>query len=99
MKYKIINDMRKPIKGSFILVCRDDENVIGLVEKVINDDFIILMLDRNGYIKINKNDDWVILNIETLNDLRNNYRLFINKNVETLLQEKYDIYATKNKIE
>lgn len=95
MKYKIINDMKKPINGSFILVCRETENIIGIVEKIIDDDFIILMLDRNGYIKINRNDDWVVLNITTLNDLRNNYRLFTSKNVEALLQKKYGIYASK----
>jgi hypothetical protein len=96
MKYKIINDMRKPNRGSFILVCKNDENIIGLIEKIMDDGMIILMLNKNGYIKINHNDEWLMLNVSTLDDLRNNYRTFINKNVEAILQEKYNIYAKKN---
>jgi hypothetical protein len=88
MKYKINNGNVIPKVGSFIMVIREDKNIIGIVENVIDEHIIILMLDRNGYVKIKLTDEWLILNIPNLVSLRNKYKLFIDNSIDNRCQTR-----------
>jgi hypothetical protein len=88
MKFKLDNNKLPPI-NSIILVCKDDSNVIGLVEAVANDNIVVLMLDRIGRIIIHISDNWTQLNVSNLSSLRYVYKVFINQNIDGILNESY----------
>lgn len=99
MKYRIHNNNKIPPINSVILIPRSDTtNMIGIVEFTKDDDIYVLLLDRNGRIKISKNDDWIIVSITSLNVLRNAYKLYCNSNVNNLLQNGYASFKAKYKI-
>jgi hypothetical protein len=90
MKYKITND-KTPEINSIILKCdeKTGENYIGIVNKVDSDSFCVVLLDRNGYLIINKNENWLNLSLNSLPDLRSYYKNYIGKNVDTLIHDSY----------
>lgn len=94
MKFKLNNNKIPPV-NSIILVCHDESNIIGIVETVFNDNIVVLMLDRIGRIIIHKNDNWTQLNVSDLQSLRYTYKVFINKNIDELINESYLICKDK----
>lgn len=94
MKFKL-NNNKLPQINSIILVCNNDSNIIGIVEAVTNDKIVVLMLDRIGRIVIHKNDNWTQLNVSDLQSLRYTYKVFINKNVDGMINESYLKFKNK----
>jgi hypothetical protein len=98
MKFKLHNDKLPPI-NSIILVCQGTTHIIGIVEAIQNNDIIILLLDRIGRMTIDKNGNWVRLNVSDLNSLRDTYKVFINKNIGSLLDDSNSKFKKANNIE
>lgn len=90
MKYKIINNQIPPINS--IILKYDEktgENYIGIVNKVDTNKFTILLLDRNGFLIIDNYDNWLLLSLNSLSDLRNYYHSYIKKDVDQLMHTAY----------
>ena len=92
MTFRFSNNMCPPI-NSIILVRINNTNIIGLVETIVDEKIYVLALDRVGRISIKKTDDWILLDISNLQSLRNSYKMFINKNIDGLVQESYGKFA------
>lgn len=82
--------MEIPVVNSTILVQQGNSNLIGIVEAIKDNDIYVLLLDRNGRIKIKKSDSWTKLNISDLTSLRHCYQFFINKNISQMVKDNYD---------
>lgn len=93
MKFRIVNPTLPPI-NSTILICRQETNIIGIVENIIDDYIVVLMLDRNGKIVIKKTDEWIPLTITDLQSLRYNYKSFINGNINNIIKTSYDKFSS-----
>lgn len=89
MKYQI-RHINMPDIGSYILICCNTKNHIGIVEKIKNNNkMIVLLLDIIGKIEVNKNDHWMLLHSIDLSSLRYLYHMFINENINKLVKNKY----------
>lgn len=76
MKYKFNNQTFPPI-NSVILVVTDNTSHLCVVDNISNGKINTLMLDKNGLLSINLNDNWLLLSVTTLDELRNYYNLYI----------------------
>lgn len=95
MKYRIKNDINNLSINSTILICGKKENNIGIVELIDNKKIYILLLDKNGRVVLNENDNWIQLNINDLSTLRYDYMSMINKNVNNIIETQYKLYIKK----
>lgn len=94
MKFKFSNNKLPPI-NSIILICIGETNIIGIVESTFDDNIVVLMLDRIGKIIIHKDDNWTQLNVSDLQSLRNTYKVFINGNVENIINNSYQNFKAR----
>jgi hypothetical protein len=77
---------------SIILFNINDDNHIGLVNKIIDDNMEVLLLDIVGKKIVNINDTWTSLSAPNIQALRNYYHMFIGKNTNQQFIDKYKIF-------
>lgn len=100
MKYQISNNKKPPQLNSIILIPTNKSiNLIGIVEYIKNDDIYVLLMDRNGRMKITTNDNWIKLSIKELNEFRNSYKMYCNQNTDNLMSVGYSNFKAKYQFE
>lgn len=94
MKYRFINN-KLPNVNAIIMLCRENDNIIGVVESIFDNKFTLLLLDRNGKIIVDMYDNWIQINTDNLDMLRNNYKIFIHGDIDNIINDAYAIFYNK----
>lgn len=84
-----------PPLSSVILININNDNHIGIANKLVKEQLEVLLLDTVGKIYILKTDTWMILPTPNIQTLRAHYHKFIPRKVNQVFIDKYQLFMNK----
>lgn len=96
MRYVLQNNIWPPPLNTWIATSFGNETIICLVNKHLNNDNVLLiMMNKQGKIMLNKNQSWFFINADNTPSLRHNFEIYDNSNINQYVKNHYDMFAQK----
>lgn len=96
MSYVIRNSIWPPPIGTLIVTHTNKQNVIGIIDKYVDDNNIVLVkLNTHGKMLLNKNASWFIISAKSTPTIRYSFDMYDGNNIPQYITDHYKTFANK----